>query len=56
MPAAAVLLAVLVPLVEPLGLPTPGGAGGAWGGPGTVLGYELTPPAAVAILVSAVLG
>lgn len=55
MPAAAVLLAMLVPLVEPLGLPAPG-AGGKWGAPGTLLGYECTLLATVAIIVSAVLG
>lgn len=55
MPAAALMLALLVPLMEPIGLPTPA-SGGAWGGAGTLLGYELTAPAAIAILGSAALG
>jgi hypothetical protein len=55
MPAAALMLLVLVPLLEPTGLPSRAN-GGAWGGPGTLLGYQLTVPAALAILGSAVLG
>jgi hypothetical protein len=55
MPAAACMLAALVPLMEPLGWPS-AARGGAWGGPGTILGYQVTPPAAIAILGSAVLG
>jgi hypothetical protein len=55
MPAAAVMLAGLVPLMEPLGLACPL-IGGAWGGPGTLLGYRFTVAAIVAILGSAGLG
>lgn len=55
MPSAALLLALLVPVAEPLGLPGPANAF-TWGGRGTLLGYELSLPALVAILGSAALG
>ncbi|KAF8062003.1 slc35e3 [Scenedesmus sp. PABB004] len=47
-PVAVALLAALVPAVEPLGL--------RGGGPGTVLGYELSRGAAAWILLSSCLG
>ena len=49
-PIAVVLLGVLVPLIEPLGL----GPSGAV--PGTILGYDLTPAALAWILLSSGLG
>jgi hypothetical protein len=55
MPAAALMLALLVPLLEPLGLPSRA-SGGAWGGPGTLLGYRPSLAAAAAILGSSLLG
>jgi len=55
MPAAALMLAVLVPMLEPVGFPSPANSN-QWAGVGTLLGYHLTPPAAAAILGSAVLG
>ena len=55
MPAAAAMLAVLVPVFEPVGLPSPL-VGGAWGAAGTLLGYRFTAPALAAILGSAALG
>ncbi|KAF8065848.1 slc35e3 [Scenedesmus sp. PABB004] len=47
-PLSVVLLACLIPLLEPVG----------WrgAGPGTILGYHLTPPAAFWIVVSSALG
>jgi solute carrier family 35 protein E3 len=47
-PVSAALLAVLIPVFEPVG----------WrgAGPGTILGYALTPSAAVWIVASSVLG
>lgn len=48
-PPSVLLLALLVPTLEPIG----------WGpapGPDTVLGYQLTPPAAFWIVISSVLG
>ena len=47
-PLAAMMLGVLVPCLEPLGIKDPG--------PGTLRGYDYTPMAAVAIAISAVLG
>ena len=47
-PLAAGLLSVLVPVFEPLGLQSRG--------PSTLLGYEYSPSACVAIAISAALG
>lgn len=55
MPAAAVLLAALVPAFEPVGLPAAAN-GFVWGAPGTLLGYQFTAPAVFAIVGSAALG
>ena len=55
MPPAALMLAVLAPMVEPLGLPG-GRGGGGWAARGTLLGYEWSVPAALAVLGSAALG
>lgn len=47
-PCSVVLLALLIPCLEPVGFSSPG--------PGTVLGYHLTPAAGFWIVVSSVLG
>ena len=47
-PVSVALLAVLIPLLEPVGWRDPK--------PGTILGYTLTPAAATWIVVSSVLG
>jgi solute carrier family 35 protein E3 len=47
-PLSVVLLAVMIPLLEPVGFTNPG--------PDTVLGYTLTPGAAFWIIVSSMLG
>eukprot|EP00887_Chlorella_sp_A99_P008012 scaffold12.g8012.t1 len=47
-PLAALLLAVLVPVFEPMGWRDPG--------PATILGYHFTPGAVVAIAISSLLG
>jgi solute carrier family 35 protein E3 len=47
-PLSVVLLAVMIPLLEPVGFTNPG--------PDTVLGYTLTPAAAFWIIVSSMLG
>ena len=47
-PIAALMLGVMVPIFEPLGLQSRG--------PGTLLGYEYSLPAIVAILISSLLG
>ena len=48
-PQAALLLGVLIPACEPIGLT-------GTRGPGTLLGYHYTPAAVAAILLSAALG
>jgi solute carrier family 35 protein E3 len=50
-PHAVALLTCLVPLFEPVGLLT-----GSFGAEGTILGYKLSPAAAVWILLGSVLG
>ncbi len=47
-PLSVILLAVLIPILEPVGWRDPG--------PGTILGYQFTPKAVVWIVVSSALG
>lgn len=47
-PSAVVLLSVLIPIMEPVGFSNPV--------EGTLLGYQLSPASATAILISSVLG
>ncbi|KIZ07727.1 Solute carrier family 35 member E3 [Monoraphidium neglectum] len=58
-PQATLLLGMLIPLMEPVGLArahtTAAAAAGSFGD-GTLLGYHYTPAAVAAILLSAVLG